>query len=187
MTTRVVFSRLMPVFALALVAAPLLLAPTVAPAQYADDGAAPEGAATTLTQEEINSEALRLSIKYMSPYCPGANLRDCTSGKAAVLREEIRSWVAEGKTEAWITDELVSRYGESILSAPRFKGFNMLVWIFPVLAVLIGLGMIFAYLQRQHRVALDQKVPVTEVPDEDVPNDPDLERRLESELSARSR
>lgn len=139
-----------------------------------------------LTPEQVSETALALTTKYMSPYCPGSNLRDCGSGKAAVLREEIRGWVAEGKTEAWITSELISRYGESILSAPRFKGFNMVVWIFPILAVLVGLAVIFAFLQRQHRVALDQRTPVREVPT-DAPDDPDLERELEAELTQRLR
>lgn len=138
------------------------------------------------TEQEIADMALSLQIKYMSPYCPGANLRDCTSGKAAVLREEIKGWVAAGWTEAAITDELVSRYGESILSAPRFKGFNMLVWIFPIIAVVVGLGMIFYFLQRQQAMKIAQHAQVHHV-DESYEAEPHLEDELERELSARSR
>ena len=137
------------------------------------------------TPEEVAEMALALQIKYMSPYCPGANLRDCTSGKAAVLRDEIKAWVAAGWTEAQITDELVSRYGESILSAPRFKGFNMLVWIFPFVALIVGLGVIFWFLQRQHSMKLDSTIPAREV-DPDYQGDPELEKKLERELSTRS-
>jgi cytochrome c-type biogenesis protein CcmH/NrfF len=139
-----------------------------------------------LTEQQVNETTLRLSVKYMSPYCPGSSLRDCGSGNAATLREEIRTWVREGRTEEWITAELISRYGESILSAPRFKGFNILVWIFPIIALLVGLGVILAYLQRQQRVTLDSRTPVREVPD-DHRDDPELERALEKEVSARLR
>jgi len=159
----------------------LLLVSAALPA-LAQDEAAP----IQRTEQEINDLALDMQIRYMSPYCPGSNLRDCTSGKAAVLRGEIRDWIAEGRSEKWIEDELVARHGESILSAPRFKGFNMLVWIFPVLAVLIGLGLIFAYLQRQSSMAVDQTVPGRLGPN-DTAQDPALSDRLERELTARSR
>lgn len=170
----------------------LLLLTTLAglftgPVQALAQEATQESGAVPLTPEQISETTLALTVKYMSPYCPGSNLRDCSSGKAAVLREEIRAWVAEGRTEAYITNELISRYGESILSAPRFKGFNMLVWIFPVLAVLVGLGVIFAFLNRQHRVSLDQRTPVREVPTDGGPADPELERELEAELTERLR
>ena len=169
-----------PAFALIAVFGLFLAAPAFA--QGGDVSAGP----VERTEQEIADMSLSLQTKYMSPYCPGANLRDCTSGKAAVLREEIKGWVAAGWTEQQITDELVSRYGESILSAPRFKGFNVLVWIFPVLAVLVGLGAIMWFLQRQHSLKLDESVPAREV-DPDYDSDPDLEQQLERELSARSR
>ena len=138
------------------------------------------------TEAEIADMSLALQTKYMSPYCPGANLRDCTSGKAAVLRDEIKGWVAAGWTEGQITDELVSRYGESILSAPRFKGFNVLVWVFPIIAVVVGLGMILYFLQRQQSMKMAQHVPAEQV-DENYEAAPELEDELERELSARSR
>ncbi len=152
---------------------------------FAQDAGVPSGTVER-SEQEIADMSLSLQMKYMSPYCPGSNLRDCTSGKAAVLREEIKGWVAAGWTEEQITDELISRYGESILSAPRFEGFNMLVWIFPVLAVLVGLGVILWFLQRQQSMKLHDSVPTREV-ESDYTSDPDLERRLERELSARSR
>lgn len=147
---------------------------------------AQEDAPVQRTPAEIDALALDMQVKYMSPYCPGANLRDCTSSKAADLRAEIRQWIAEGRTERWIEDTLVARHGESILGAPRFKGFNMLVWIFPIIAVVVGLGLIFAYLQRQHSMALDKSVPSPSVP-EDYRADPALESRLEKELASRGR
>lgn len=161
----------------------------VAPAAAQEAGQVTDQAPPTtaaLTEQEVNQTAMRLSVKFMSPYCPGQSLRDCGSSNAAVVREEIRSWVREGRTEDWITAELVSRYGESILSAPRFDGFNIVVWIFPIIALLVGLGVILAYLRRQHRVTLDTRTPVREVPD-DHRDDPDLERALEKEVSARLR
>ncbi|RKZ15544.1 hypothetical protein DRQ53_08730 [bacterium] len=142
--------------------------------------------ATTLTQEQIDQEASRLHQKFMSPFCPGKNLRDCTSGQAAVWRDQIRDWVAEGQDEAWIEARLIEEFGEQILSAPKFKGFNALVWLFPGVAILVGLAIIFGFLQRQHSIKLDPTVPGKNVA-ADYQADPELEARLEQELNSRAR
>lgn len=160
----------------------LLVAGVMAPPALAQE----EGAGTALTQAEIDAEASRLHQKFMSPFCPGKNLRDCTSSQAAVWRDQIRDWVAEGRNEQWIEDQLIAEFGEQILSAPKFRGFNALVWLFPGIVVLVGLAMIFAYLQRQHGMKLDEKVPGRDVSD-DFRADPELEARLERELDSRAR
>jgi cytochrome c-type biogenesis protein CcmH/NrfF len=140
--------------------------------------------AQDLTQEQIDEEARRLHRHFMSPFCPGKNLADCTSSQAAVWRDKIRDWVAEGHDEAWIEARLIDEFGEQILSAPKFRGFNALVWLFPGIAVLVGLAVIFGYLQKQHAMKLDSSVPGRDVPD-DYKADPDLEARLEQELQQR--
>jgi len=140
--------------------------------------------AQELTQEQIDHEASRLHQKFMSPFCPGKNLRDCTSSQAAVWRDQIRDWVADGKDEAWIEARLIEEFGEQILSAPKFRGFNALVWLFPGIAILVGLAVIFGYLQKQHAMKLDTTVPGGNV-SEDFKADPELEARLERELEQR--
>lgn len=157
----------------------LLTGTAVLPALAQDGG-------TALTQEQIDQEASRLHQKFMSPFCPGKNLRDCTSSQAGVWRDKIRDWVAEGHDEKYIEARLIDEFGEQILSAPKFKGFNALVWLFPVIAVLVGLAIIFGYLQRQHAMKLDATVPGHKVAD-DYRADPELEERLERELQSRSR
>lgn len=158
----------------------VLLTGTVAVPAFAQD------AGSALTEEQIEQEASRLHQHFMSPFCPGKNLRDCTSSQAAVWRDKIRDWVAEGRDQQWIEDQLVAEFGEQILSAPKFKGFNALVWLFPAIAILVGLAVIFGYLQRQHGMKLDEKVPGRNV-SEDFHADPALEARLERELDSRSR
>lgn len=120
--------------------------------------------ASTLSEDEQNQFALKLITAYMSPYCPGANLRDCGSGQAEVLRQRIRGWIAEGRTEDWITEQLVAEFGEMILGAPRFKGWGSIAYIAPVLALLIGLGAVMAFLQRQKDAASQRPVDEIQAP-----------------------
>lgn len=146
------------------------------------DGPAP---GTTMNEQQIHQEASRLHSKFMSPFCPGKNLKDCTSGQAAVWRDQIETWVGEGRDEKWIEAKLIDEFGEQILSAPKFRGFNALVWLFPGIVLLVGLSVIFNYLQRQHSMKLDETVPGNDVP-EDFKADSALEARLERELDSRT-
>jgi cytochrome c-type biogenesis protein CcmH/NrfF len=154
----------------------------ILPASAQDDPAP----GTTMNEQQIHQEASRLHSKFMSPFCPGKNLKDCTSSQAAVWRDQIEEWVGEGRDEKWIEAQLIDEFGEQILSAPKFKGFNTLVWLFPGIVLLVGLAVIFNFLQRQHGIKLDETVPGWNV-SEDFQADPALEARLERELDSRTR
>jgi len=98
--------------------------------------AAATGDAQTRSKEEVSREALKLFNTVMSPYCPGALLADCTSSKAAVLRDEIRAELARGRDPQEIVDELIVDYGQQILGAPPLAGAGIVGhrrWLAPVL------------------------------------------------------
>lgn len=141
------------------------------------------------TPEQVSSMALRLNASFMSPYCPGSSLRDCGSGQAQVLRDRVRGWVAEGRTEAWIRDRMVEEFGESILGAPPFAGFNITLWLMPVAALLAGLALLVHFVRRQQRLALvGAAAPVagpTDGPSKDDGRREQLERQVEAELRQR--
>ena len=46
--------------------------------------------------------------------------------------------VAEGKSREAILDYYVARYGERILAAPRARGINVLAYIAPFMALVLG-------------------------------------------------
>jgi cytochrome c-type biogenesis protein CcmH len=60
----------------------------------------------------------------------------CETGKAmqGFVSDELKA----GKTGDQITASLVSKYGEVILGAPKAEGFNLVVWVAPFVATLIG-------------------------------------------------
>lgn len=140
---------------------------------------------TALTTDEINEAARRIQMNLMSPFCPGQSLRECGSGEARKLREQVREWVIEGRTETWIQDQLMAEYGQVILSAPRFEGFNIVAWIMPVVLLLGGGALIAYFLRRQKDLKL---IPADEgpAPPPDYRPSAEIERRLQEELDARS-
>ena len=132
------------------------------------------------SEEEVSTRSLALYVRLMSPYCPGATLRDCGSGQAGVLRERIREQIRNGESDQQIVDELVAEFGESILSRPRFKGFGMVAYLAPIAALLIGIAGLVAYLKRQkpRSVAASEEV----IQPSATANAAELRRKLEDEL-----
>ena len=69
------------------------------------------------------------------------NMPSCSF--AVPTRLEIEKMIGEGKSRAQIIASFRAKYGEKVLSAPTTEGFNVLAWIMPFAAVLLG-GVIMA-------------------------------------------
>ena len=69
--------------------------------------------------------------------------------------------IDQGKSDADIVAYFVDKYGEWILLAPPRRGFTLLVWILPPVAVLLGLGIVVQRLRLwSRRAAILQHEPV---------------------------
>jgi cytochrome c-type biogenesis protein CcmH len=107
--------------------------------------------------DEINEVAKKLSC----PTCTGINVADCPTETCAQWRAKIGEMLAEGNSEQEILDYFSVRYGDHVLQVPPKRGFFVLVWILPVIAIIAGLVGL-AYLMRgwsQQRVAVSHEVP----------------------------
>jgi cytochrome c-type biogenesis protein CcmH len=89
-----------------------------------------------------------IAAELMSPACPGRTLINCTSGQAEQWRELIRQKLAQGETKAQIVQYFVDMRGEEILASPPTYGFALTAWIFPVLVIINGAGLIIALTYR---------------------------------------
>ena len=124
--------------------------------------------------------AYDLMNELMSPYCPGRPLADCPSPQAQTLRMWLIVQEAAGRPRAEVEAEVVARYGESILSAPKAEGIGLAAYVMPGLAFLAGGGLLFWFLRRQTRV-----VPTPNTVSAGAPLDPELERLLDERLAER--
>ena len=59
-------------------------------------------------------------------------------GSAEPMKKEIAERIARGESTEQILAAFTQRYGEKVLSAPTFRGFNWLAWVTPFAAVLIA-------------------------------------------------
>ncbi|MDP7556767.1 MAG: cytochrome c-type biogenesis protein CcmH [Nitrospinaceae bacterium] len=118
----------------------------------------------------------------------GKVLGNCTCSTADKTRKKFSKMLESGLTVEQIVKQQVEEHGETILSAPTKKGFNLTAWIIPFGAILVGgLG-----LRRLLNVWTGKKMPDNEVDgaadvDTDKPDDAagstKYSHRLQDELN----
>jgi cytochrome c-type biogenesis protein CcmH len=64
------------------------------------------------------------------------------------MRAIVRERLAAGQTPAEVRQYFVARYGDWILLAPPRRGFTLLVWVAPLVAVLVGLVVVTLLVRR---------------------------------------
>jgi cytochrome c-type biogenesis protein CcmH len=127
-----------------------------------------------------------IAANLMSPACPGRTLINCTSGHAEQWRELIRQKLAQGETQEQIMAYFVEMRGEEILAAPPKRGFALTAWLFPVLIIINGAGVIVLLTRKWVRKRLPEVRSISGVvddasPRENVSSDP-YRDRLQREL-----
>ena len=105
------------------------------------------------TAHEIASE-LRCVV------CQNLSVADSPSEMAAQMRAIVRERLAAGDSPEQVREYFVARYGEWILLAPRRRGFNLLVWGFPIAAVVVGLVAVAMLLRRWTRRPAAAPAPI---------------------------
>lgn len=88
--------------------------------------------------EELR-RARALADELMSPFCPGRTLSDCPSPNAAAVREQMRAWIDEGRSDSEIRAELRARFGDALAGEPESPWGRL-----APLALIAGVGLAFA-------------------------------------------
>lgn len=107
--------------------------------------------------------------------CQNLSVADSPSEMANQMRGVIRERLAAGDTPEQVVHYFVGKYGEWILLAPAPHGFNLVVWVAPVFAVLIGLGVVALLLRRWTRPRAARAAG---------PVDPAIRERIRREIGA---
>jgi cytochrome c-type biogenesis protein CcmH len=108
------------------------------------------GSVPSVGAQDESSEALirDLEANIIAPCCWSQPVSQHYSEVSDQIRKEIRAMVAEGKSRDEIMDFYVAKYGERILATPRPQGFNVLAYILPWAALLLGAGLLFMLIKR---------------------------------------
>ena len=91
----------------------------------------------SMSTEQID-RAYALSALVMAPCCYAKTAAEDQSGAAHQVKDQIRLGVSKGFSDEEILAGFSEVYGERILSRPEAKGFNLMVWILPFVALLLA-------------------------------------------------
>jgi cytochrome c-type biogenesis protein CcmH/NrfF len=102
------------------------------------------------------------------------NHLQCSSGEP--MKKEISERIAKGEDKDTILASFRTRFGEKVLSAPTFRGFNWFAWLTPFAAVLsAGLVLVLVIRRRGNTQPIMPTAPQAS---------DDLRARLARELAA---
>ena len=129
-------------------------------------------ASTVLGQTDVGKETLisELEGTLMAPCCWSGTVAD--HGNPG-MEEKIRELVSQDKTKEEIVDHFVGIYGERILALPVARGFNLMVWLAPV--IVLGLGTLVLENYLKLRAKPQKAIPFKE---EKIPYDDLIEKEL---------
>ena len=98
--------------------------------------------------QDADARVRELGAEIRCPVCRGLPIGESPSEFARTMVNELRAQVAQNRSDDEIRAYFVSRYGADVLLDPPKRGINLVVWLGPVVAVLLGgLGLV-AYLRR---------------------------------------
>jgi cytochrome c-type biogenesis protein CcmH len=103
--------------------------------------------AAAVREEEIHAIATQLRCVV----CQNLSVADSPSEMARQMRDLIRERLAAGDRPEQVMAYFVQRYGEWVLLAPPARGLNLLLWLAPFGAVLIGLAVVATLARRWRR------------------------------------
>ena len=89
-----------------------------------------------------------ITSEIICPCSCGEVLSGCTCDTGKAMQATVENGIKAGKSKKAIVGALVSQYGEVIRGAPKPEGFNLIVWVAPFAATLLGFVIAFWILRR---------------------------------------
>lgn len=97
---------------------------------------------------EAAAKAREIEDNLIAPCCWSQTVSQHYSEVSEQIRKEVRAMVEAGKSRDEILDHYVAKYGERILAAPRARGFNVLAYVLPWAALVLGAWLLILLLKK---------------------------------------
>jgi cytochrome c-type biogenesis protein CcmH len=91
-----------------------------------------------LSGDELDLETDALAAVMRCPVCQALSVADSPTVSAMAMKEEARDLLAAGYSREQVLEYFEKSYGEFILLEPKKRGLNLLVWLAPLVALVIG-------------------------------------------------
>ena len=123
----------------------------VVAAPAASQDAAVPGVATLVDEAAIDQHLRRIAKQLRCLVCQGESVADSQAELAQDMRRKIHEKLQQGWSDQRIFDYFVARYGDFVLYRPPVKASTWLLWFGPLLMLVVGLILLFAYVRHRSR------------------------------------
>ncbi len=90
----------------------------------------------------LDDQVRAIAKELLCPVCAGQTVADSNAQISVQMRDVIRQKLEAGESRQQIIQYFVDVYGVSILAEPPARGFALGVWVAPIVALLVGLGIV---------------------------------------------
>ena len=108
-------------------------------------------AAPAADDPALERRVMELSAELRCLVCQNQSLADSHADLAVDLRNQIRSQMLAGHTDAEVKAWLTQRYGDFVLYRPPVKSSTWLLWFGPFVLLVAGLASLLVYVNRRRR------------------------------------
>ena len=100
--------------------------------------------------EDYNNKTYReIADTLRCPTCQGLSVLDSDAKFAVQIKDEVTRQLKEGKSRKEILTFFETRYGTWILREPPKEGFNLVVWGFPLVLLVLGPVLVWFFVWRK--------------------------------------
>jgi cytochrome c-type biogenesis protein CcmH len=86
----------------------------------------------------LEARVRQVASELRCPVCQGESIQDSPAALAQEMKAIVREQLAAGRTPDEVKAYFVEKYGEWILLRPKARGWNVMVYLLPLLALLGG-------------------------------------------------
>lgn len=105
----------------------------------AQAGAAVQERSAPVSNDPVLEEQTRMvASELRCPVCQGNSIQDSPSELAQEMKGVVRDQLASGKSPEEVKQYFIAKYGEWILLEPKASGFNLVVYLLPLVVVVVG-------------------------------------------------
>ena len=104
-------------------------------------------AAPAVDDPVLEQRAMKLAAELRCLVCQNQSLADSNADLAIDLKNQVRSQIREGRSDAQIREYMVARYGDFVLYSPPWKPTTALLWAGPFMLLIAGALALVMYLR----------------------------------------
>lgn len=110
-------------------------------------------AAPAVDDPVLEQRAMKLAAELRCLVCQNQSLADSNADLAIDLKNQVRSQIREGRSDAQIREYMVARYGDFVLYSPPWKPTTALLWAGPFILLIAGaLTLVMVLRSRRARI-----------------------------------